>query len=154
MFHSLSSCHWISVSNHWTGFCTGLQDWTGLVDWISGWPFELKLYVLHDYHMCWIGSHVRCLGARLPWNKGSRVLCRELAAFKLWTPVHIRLCTHVHSLYSMQWPWDDEVQHKAVNLTKFSTFDWVEVMWQGNIKPSNPVQQSSPAIQSAIQSTD
>ena len=48
--------------------------WTGLLDWITGLTFELKLCVSHDLHpiRCTVnGSHVRCLATnRLPRNKG------------------------------------------------------------------------------------
>ena len=65
--------------------------------------------------------------------------------------VHIRPCglCIVHSCTFSTMQWDDEMQqkqHKAVNVTKFSISDWVEVMCMNT---SNPVQQSSPEIQSS-----
>ena len=76
--------------------------------------------------------------------------CCELTACTPWSTsvcVACALCTcAVTSMHAVRW-WS-VAYNKEV--TKFTTFYWMEVMWYEQIKSSNSVYQSSPAIQSPV----
>ena len=78
MFSTDSKFHPVSNSTKLHPLTLAIHSWSsliaGLLDWITGLTFELKLCVSHDLHpiRCAVnGSHVRCLAAnRLLRNKG------------------------------------------------------------------------------------
>ena len=68
-----------------------------------------------------------------------------LNSFQWHNPVSAMLSLRVRvSDYCLVW-----ILIVSSTVTKFSTFDWMEVMWYEQIKSSNPVHHSSPVIQSS-----
>ena len=72
-----------------TGLDCGLDCWTGLLDWITGLSFELKLSVLHDLHP------IKCAELGHMFNMlriAAKQIFLDAACIQLWKFVPKRPC--------------------------------------------------------------